>query len=60
MFEIFEKEFSPDADESRSLAETLPASGDDRLDQLFARYGGVSFNQGLYRVISVEAVSRWG
>ena len=58
MFETFRNVFQPD--EREDLTVVQPTSRSDlEVDQLLEQFGGQSFNQGMYRVISAGAVARW-
>lgn len=59
MFETFRDVFQPDEREDLTVVQATPRSGDLEVDQLLEQFGGRSFNQGLYRVISAGAVARW-
>ncbi|WP_431273462.1 T6SS immunity protein Tdi1 domain-containing protein [Variovorax ureilyticus] len=59
MFETFRNVFQPDEREDLAVAQATPKSGDPEVDQLLEQFGGQSFNQGIYRVISAGAVARW-
>ncbi|WP_436046233.1 T6SS immunity protein Tdi1 domain-containing protein [Variovorax paradoxus] len=59
MFEIFRDAFQRDKREDLTSVGTAPRSGNLEVDQLLEQYGGSSFDQGMYRVISAGAVARW-
>ncbi|MGJ7558824.1 T6SS immunity protein Tdi1 domain-containing protein [Variovorax sp. RB3P1] len=59
MFETFRNVFQPDEREDLTVVQATPKSGDLEVDQLLEQFGGRSFNQGMYRVISAGAVARW-
>lgn len=59
MFKIFGDVFQRDQREDLASVGTAPRSGNLEVDQLLEQYGGSSFNDGMYRVISTGAVSRW-
>jgi hypothetical protein len=60
MFDNFEKAFIPD---SKMFGTEIISSAalftDDQVRELFTQYGGDSFNQGLYRIISYKSVTYW-
>lgn len=60
MFDTFKTAFIPD--EGTLQTEAPPSTisfADDQLGELLIRYGGRSFNQGLYRIIAPNAVAHW-
>ena len=59
MFQAFRNVFQRDEREDLPTVQTTPTSGNLEVDQLLEQFGGGSFNQGLYRVISVGAIARW-
>lgn len=59
MFETFRNLFQPDEREDLTVVQASPKSGDLEVDQLLEQFGGRSFNQGMYRIISAGAVARW-
>ena len=60
MYESFEKIFSPDSRLSKlPLVRASFQSPHVGLSELFARFGGVSFNSALYRVMTPGAVDQW-
>jgi hypothetical protein len=61
MFETFKAAFQPDSGMcSTNLAACSEVPIDDAgLTALFSQYGGTSFNQGIYRIFSVNDVAYW-
>ena len=60
MLKNFEVAFQPDTGTCNT--KTLAFSDttvDDELHTLFCHYGGMSFNHGLYRILSIDHVSYW-
>ncbi len=50
MFEAFQQHFTPDLSALPDAADAPPGLGVPGLGELIARFGGASFNGGLYRV----------
>ena len=59
MFEAFQQNFTPDPDRIPDTADSLSNIGIPGLAELFARFGGVGFNRGLYRVIRASDARVW-
>ena len=59
MFEIFRNVFQLDEHEGPAVVQAGPISGEPGVDHLLEQFGGQSFNQGMYRVISAGDAARW-
>lgn len=59
MFEIFEATYSRDAIEREDAPEEGSVPDLPYLSQLFAKYGGASFEGGLYRIMRPANLRRW-
>lgn len=59
VFQTFTGAFIPDELAEFAVVQAIPDSGDATVDDLLKRFGGQSFNQGIYRIISAGAVARW-
>jgi hypothetical protein len=59
MFEAFERNFTADPERVQEAAGVPPNPGIPGLGELFARFGGTSFNRGLYRIIRASDVLEW-
>ena len=59
MFEAFQRNFTADPDQEIENTDAHSGSTIPGLDELIARFGGVSFNRGLYRVVRASDLDRW-
>lgn len=60
MFDIFKTVFFPDPGIAKTVADSSTVSFDDKqVGELFIRYGGWSFNGGIYRIIPLNNVAHW-
>ena len=59
MFEAFQRNFTADPNRVPESAGALPKLDIPGLGELIARFGGASFNGGLYRIIRASDVSEW-
>jgi hypothetical protein len=59
MFEAFQRNFTPDPKRALERAATFPDLGIPDLNDLVVRFGGTSFNRGLYRVIRASDLDEW-
>jgi hypothetical protein len=60
MFDAFKSVFLPDVEaDNNEVVSSADLSLDDQLGELLLRYGGKSFNQGLYRVCSIKSIAYW-
>jgi hypothetical protein len=59
MFEAFERSFAPDPDRMQETDGALSNLTIPGLNELFVRFGGASFNNGLYRIIRASDVREW-
>ena len=59
MFEAFQQKFTPDLNALPDGVDALPELTIPGLGELIARFGGGSFNGGLYRIIRASDMSAW-
>jgi len=59
MFDSFESNFSPDFKEASRKDSMIPISPDLALSELINRFGGLSFENGLYRIIRDTDYDDW-
>jgi hypothetical protein len=59
MFEAFQRNFTPDPNRVPETANARPQLDSPGLGELTARFGGTSFNHGLYRIIRASDVDEW-
>ena len=59
MFEAFAQKFTPDLNAAPDAAPALPNPGIPGLSELIARFGGASFNGGLYRIVRASGIGAW-
>jgi len=59
VFEAFQQHFTPDPSASPDTGGVVPELGIPGLRELIARFGGASFNGGLYRIVRGADISRW-
>jgi hypothetical protein len=59
VFEAFQQHFTPDLSALPDAAGAPPGLGVPGLGELIARFGGASFNGGLYRVIRGSDIGTW-
>lgn len=59
MYERFRERFSADRSDKAAPTDLLIENDEPYLRGLFAQFGGFSFNNGLYRVMSVESSASW-
>lgn len=59
MFEAFQQNFTPDLSAVPDAAGAPPELDIPGLGELIARFGGASFNGGLYRIIRAPDMSAW-
>jgi hypothetical protein len=59
MFEAFQQNFTPDPNAFPDAAVALRELNIPGLGELIARFGGASFNGGLYRIIRASDMSAW-
>jgi hypothetical protein len=58
VFERFSQNFST-VERTQADSKTAPATGVEELDELLSRFGGCSFNSGLYRLHLPSEVGEW-
>src|SRR5262245_452222 len=58
MYELFQREFHVDSDLAM-IPSLVVAPEKTELGELLSRFGGQSFNRGLYRVMRNDAIDRW-
>ena len=59
MFEAFQQHFTPDINAAPDAAGAPPDLAIPGLGELIARFGGGSFNGGLYRIIRASDIGAW-
>ena len=59
MFEAFQQKFTPDLNALPDAVDAPPDLEILGLGELIARFGGASFNGGLYRIIRASDLSAW-
>ena len=59
MFEAFERNFIADPAQGHENAGALPDLDIPGLSELIARFGGTSFNRGLYRIVRASDLDKW-
>jgi hypothetical protein len=59
VFEAFQRKFTPDLNALPDAVDALPNLDIPGLSELVARFGGASFNGGLYRIVRASGMSAW-
>jgi T6SS immunity protein Tdi1, C-terminal len=59
VFEAFQQNFTPDPNALPDVDGSLPELGIPGLSELIARFGGGSFNGGLYRIVRASDIDAW-
>jgi len=59
VFEAFQQNFTPDPSAAPDAAGAPPEVGIPGLGELIARFGGASFNGGLYRIVRASDIGAW-
>jgi hypothetical protein len=59
VFEAFQRNFTADPERAPGRASAHPSSSIPGIDELIARFGGLSFNRGLYRIVRASDLDRW-
>lgn len=59
MFEAFQQKFTPDLNAAPDIAGAPPNLDIPGLGELIARFGGASFNGGLYRIVRASDIGTW-
>ena len=59
MFEAFQQHFTPDINAAPDAAGAPPDLAIPGLGELIARFGGGSFNGGLYRIVRASDIGAW-
>jgi hypothetical protein len=59
VFEAFQQNFTPDLNALPDAAGSFPERDIPGLGELIARFGGASFNGGLYRIVRASNMSAW-
>lgn len=59
MYEAFQQKFAHDFNAAQDLAGAPPDLSIPGLGELIARFGGASFNGGLYRIVRASDINTW-